>query len=233
MAKVINCGHRGAMEYEPENTLRSFRCAAEKGAEWVELDVRLAGDGTPVVSHDARVDTSPYKAVLKECTVEDIKQLWFLGEEIPTLEEALGNCLELGLRVNVELKETEAARESLKIINRLGMKDRCMISSFKIDALKDIRKLEPGLTVALLAIPVLHWQALRKAAALGFDGVNPYYRFISPRFVKAAHGRGLSVNVWTVNTEQDMRKQIEAGVDMIITNVPDVLVRVKEEMKVE
>src|SRR5467141_1624776 len=46
-------GHRGASALAPENTLASFKRALEDGAAGVELDVRLASDGVPVVIHDA------------------------------------------------------------------------------------------------------------------------------------------------------------------------------------
>ena len=51
LPKVI--GHRGAAAYAPENTLASFREAKRRGASWVEFDVKLAGDGTPILMHDS------------------------------------------------------------------------------------------------------------------------------------------------------------------------------------
>ncbi|MCD6563330.1 MAG: hypothetical protein J7K23_05385, partial [Thermoproteales archaeon] len=48
--------HRGASFCEPENTLRAFKKAIEIGADVVEFDVRVSGDGVPVVIHDASVD---------------------------------------------------------------------------------------------------------------------------------------------------------------------------------
>ncbi len=45
-------GHRGSRGVLPENTLESFAFSIESGAEAIELDVVMSGDGQLVVSHD-------------------------------------------------------------------------------------------------------------------------------------------------------------------------------------
>ena len=54
-------------------------------------------------------------------------------------------------------------------------------------------------------------------------------RIVSPRFVRYAHEAGIKVQVWTVDDETDMRRLLEWGVDGLITNRPDVGVRVRDE----
>src|SRR5687767_2254684 len=49
-------GHRGNAAHAPENTMESFRQALAAGAECVELDVHLSGDGAAVVIHDPTLD---------------------------------------------------------------------------------------------------------------------------------------------------------------------------------
>ena len=57
---VLNKGriiaHRGASQVAPENTLAAFRKALEQGVDWVEFDVSLLGDDTPVIHHDETLD---------------------------------------------------------------------------------------------------------------------------------------------------------------------------------
>ena len=48
--------HRGSSAEAPENTLLAFEAAVRRGADAVELDVRLTADGAPVVIHDATLD---------------------------------------------------------------------------------------------------------------------------------------------------------------------------------
>jgi glycerophosphoryl diester phosphodiesterase len=49
-------------------------------------------------------------------------------------------------------------------------------------------------------------------------------RVVSPRFVADAHGAGLGVQVWTVDTEEDAHRLLGWGVDALITDRPDRLV---------
>jgi glycerophosphoryl diester phosphodiesterase len=51
-------------------------------------------------------------------------------------------------------------------------------------------------------------------------------RVLTRDFVEAAHGRNLRVHVWTVNAEGEMRRFIEMGVDGIMTDYPDRLLKV-------
>ena len=43
----------------------------------------------------------------------------------------------------------------------------------------------------------------------------------NPKWVEQAHTEGLEVNVWTVDTEEDMRYFIDLGVDYITTDYPE------------
>jgi glycerophosphoryl diester phosphodiesterase len=52
---------------------------------------------------------------------------------------------------------------------------------------------------------------------------------VSPRFLRSVHRAGCAVHVWTVNDEADMRRLFDWGVDAIITDRPDVAVRVRDE----
>ena len=54
-------------------------------------------------------------------------------------------------------------------------------------------------------------------------------RVVTPRFLRAVHRADLAVQVWTVNEEADMRRLFDWGVDGIITDRPDVAVRMRDE----
>ncbi len=105
-------GHRGAMDFAPQNSLPSFRLAQEQGADGVELDVQLTKDGVLVVFHDARVEAlTDGHGALSSYRWNDLRRLdagssfgrsW-KGTAIPTLEEVM-ETLDSRLTVNVEMK---------------------------------------------------------------------------------------------------------------------------------
>src|SRR5439155_13477763 len=87
--------HRGLATSEAENTLEAFAAALDVGADAVEFDVRLTGDGVPIVMHDAAVDrTTDGHGVARSMSLEEIKGLRIAtangsGAEVPTLGETL------------------------------------------------------------------------------------------------------------------------------------------------
>src|SRR5262245_8945252 len=75
-------GHRGASAAAPENTLTAFAQAVALGADGIELDVRLARDGVPVVIHDASLHhTAGRKTRVAHLTSPELTEIdvgsWF------------------------------------------------------------------------------------------------------------------------------------------------------------
>lgn len=233
MTKVINCAHRGAMAYEPENTLRAFGRAADMGADQIELDVFLSADGVPVISHGPRLHTEPRGGFVRRMSLDEIRQLRFHGEPVPTLQEALDLCNERGMMINIEIKDTGAIGKTVELIRKNNFHDRCQVSCFFISALRKVKSIDSRVPTGYLALPFTHRMQMRMAAAAGCESINPLHKQVSKAFVRVTHARGLKIIVWTVNEPDDMRRVIKLGVDGIITNKPDVLTQVKRDMGVE
>ena len=105
--------HRGVSSLAPENTLSAFQKAAAMGCEWIEFDVQLTQDGSPVVIHDKTVERCTNGVgIVSEMTLKELKLLdagsWFskefCNETIPTLEEVLSLAKKYNMSVNIELK---------------------------------------------------------------------------------------------------------------------------------
>ncbi|MEJ2578688.1 MAG: glycerophosphodiester phosphodiesterase family protein [Kineosporiaceae bacterium] len=68
--------HRGASDLEPEHTLAAYRHAIEVGADALECDVRLSGDGHLVCLHDRRVDrTSDGSGLVSTLDLDHLRAL--------------------------------------------------------------------------------------------------------------------------------------------------------------
>ncbi|MHC1785923.1 MAG: glycerophosphodiester phosphodiesterase [Christensenellales bacterium] len=229
------CGHRGASGYAPENTLEAFKLAADMGADAVELDVHLTRDGQLLVAHDEKVDrVSNGTGLIADLTLAQIKKLDFNklhpeyeAAKAPTLGEVYELLQPTGLKINVELKNSinlypGMEEKCLALAAKMGMESRILYSSFNHYSVLRVKQIDSHAVCGLLfdSILISPWQYARDH---GMDALHPHYgqTLFFEDFCQKAHQAGLMVNVWTVNNERDMKRVIEVGCDMLITNYPD------------
>lgn len=222
MTDVI--AHRGASARERENTTAAFRRAVALGADGIELDARLAGGGLLLVHHDAVLpDGRPVHAL----TLDD------RPADLPTLSEALDACA--GVVVNIELKndpsdagfdpaDAVAERVADLLTERPEPGSCWLVSSFRVEALDRFLAHRPDVATAWLTIDRSP-TGLESVARRGHVGVHPWVETVTAEFVAVAHGHGLRVNVWTCNDPARAQELAAWGVDGVITDVPDVILR--------
>ena len=216
--------HRGCTEGFVENTVDAFVEAKRLGADGVELEVRLTADGALAVHHDAEI---PGVGVVGDLAVADLPQ------SVPLLGDVLSACE--GMVVNVEIKNapqdpgydpTEAvAGLTASAIAEAGWTERVIVSSFQVATLRAVQVADGRLALgALWGFGAEPDAALAEAASSGFRAVHPFVSFVSPALVGQAHELGLAVNVWTVNSPEDLRAMVALGVDAVITDrLPEAL----------
>ncbi len=228
--------HRGAAGIAPENTLASFKEAIRLGADWLEFDVRLTGDGFPVVIHDPTLKrTTTGKGPVRSRTLGEIRRLdagsWFddrySGEKVPTLDEVIK--LAPKARLNIEIKSncapaSEAAAAVWTRVRDAGLQERALITSFDIDILKAMREIDGQ---AALGFP---WQSglrdpVRRALSLKCRMMLFEVGGLSEKKVRRCREVGLDVWVYTVNEPEEMRRVMDLGVDALVTDRPDLLAR--------
>ena len=141
---MLILGHRGFRSDFPENTLTAFREAIKAGADGIELDVWLTKDNEVVISHDDYLEE--LGGSIKDADLKRLKSIELeKGESIPTLREVF-ESLPPDTIINVEIKDPDAVERTLEIIEDFGMKERVMISSFSIEALRRVRRSRGDLT---------------------------------------------------------------------------------------
>ncbi len=227
MKDLLCIAHRGASGHAPENTLLAIEKAINMGAPWVEIDVQLL-EGQLVVIHDPTLDrTTNGTGLVETCRLADLRLLDAgRGEKIPLLSEVFdlisGRC---GL--NVELKGPGTALPTLALVQSLvgqGLLDwsQLLISSFNHHWIKQVKSREPLCPVAanLCGLPLDY---ARFAYGLGASSVHFDMEFIDVALVEDAHRRGLMVNVFTVNREEDLERVRQMGVDGVFTNYPELV----------
>jgi glycerophosphoryl diester phosphodiesterase len=229
-------GHRGACAYTPENTIPSFLQALEMGAHGVELDVHLSKDGVPVVIHDFGLEkTTNGTGLVVEKTLDELKALdagihkgaAFAGTRIPTLDEVF-EALGGRIAVNVEVKaDTDGIEQVVaECIARHGMNDLVIISSFKPTVLRRFAETQPHLKLGFLIDPTEPQEVNSiYMSAVKHHARHPFYMTIDRAYVRVAHQFGYRVNTWTVNDPDHAINLAEMGVDCVMSDMPDVMLK--------
>ena len=212
--------HRGASAEERENTLPAFERAIELGADFVELDVQVASDGTPVVFHDldlARL--TPLRGPVRRRTAAE------LGEHgIPTLEEVVELTRgRIGVMAEVKGAYRERRHDPVSRTVSLLSEDDVFLS-FGRKALLEARRRRPGIR---LMQHVGYGVSIRSAAGYAW-AVGFHDRRVTQRGIERARRLGLRTTVYTVNDVERVRTLAALGVDGIFTDCPG---RVREALR--
>ena len=243
-------GHRGASASAPENTLASFRLAVAQGADALELDVHLTGDGVPVVIHDPDLARTCDRAggvaalPLAEVQAADAGARFTpdggrsfpfrgTGVRVPTLAEVLAALPSVPLLV--ELKTVAAQDPVRRVLEAHDAAGRVVLASAHDRALDAFRRPPwrtsgSGAETARLYVGRLVGLAPREvryamlSVPLRHRGVLPVP---TPAFVRAARARGTPVHVWTVDDPAVARRLWARGVAGIVTNVPGIMAQAR------
>ena len=230
-------GHRGAAAHAPENTLSGFRAAKSLGCDWIEFDVRLAADGTPVICHDDRLDrTTDGRGRVSKLPLAAIRQAdagrWFdtrfAGERVPTLDEALLCCRELELGANVEIK-AERSRGPATVaavascFQRLaGRLPPILISSFLEDAVAEAAALVPTVARGMLWRKIPRgWQ--KTANRLGCTTIHCGHPELTEKVAAQVCAAGYPLLTYTVNDAARARQLFSWGVTSVFSDAPDII----------
>ena len=224
--KVI--AHRGywTAPESAQNSLASFTKADAVGVYGSEIDVWLTADNKLIVNHDRKykgTDIDMEKSTAKEITAIVLPN----GENIPTFDAYLklvaskpDTRLILEMKsLSVYNREDLAAEKIVRELKKYKVLERTDIIAFSINACLAFKKLLPDTRIYYLNGD-LPPKSIKKLGLAGIDYSMGVLRK-HPQWVKEAHELGLEVNVWTVDSEEDMKYFIGLGVDYITTDYPE------------
>ncbi len=245
--------HRGVSALAPENTLAAYEAAVERGADYVEIDVRMTRDDELVCMHDEYVNrTTSGTGPVRELCLEQLERLdagsWFYRarpagdrarHSAPTLGEAVdlvgGRC---GLCVELKQPWLYPSLEE-RVIELLGeygvLEDKphyasLIVQSFNADGLRKVAALAPHVTRCQLIPPGsrLDKELLEEVGSYA-QGVAPHLGAVTPQLVEEAHGLGLFIHPYTINSPREMHSLLRMGVDGLIGDNPSELGRAVRE----
>jgi glycerophosphoryl diester phosphodiesterase len=237
--KSLIIAHRGESYDAPENTLASIILAWERGADAVEIDVRLSKDNHVVVIHDKDTRRTGHRGEkVKYQTLTELKQLdvgsWkadkYKSEKIPTLKEVF-QTVPKGKKLIVEIKSSEKIIPSLiNDIEESNLENKQIeIISFKYDVIKKIKQFLPSYKALYLVDLDYTWMTkvfsppveklIEKVKSAHLDGLNVWAgKLLTEEFAHKVKSAGLLLYVWTVNDPFHAQKLISWGIDGITTD---------------
>lgn len=230
-------GHRGAAGEAPENTIAGFRHAGDRGASYVEMDVRLSKDGQLVVVHDDRVNrTTSNKGRIDSFTAADLKSMdarrdsppWskktYVG--ISTLDAVLNKTPAIkGYNIEVKSdakKSVQSICEKLaeKFCSRESAKD-IVVTSSDLYCHQVLKDLAPHITRGYVSMRPNPFKILEKYQCQYLSAI---WGTCNLMLIRYAHSLGVHVSAWTVNDASVINNLYKFKVDSIITDYPSMAV---------
>lgn len=227
--------HRGASALaHHENTLEAFKIAIKLKADYVEFDIRKTKDNQLIVFHDDEIDGKEISSLTydKLCSITSREYY-----RVPLLSEVLELC-KGKIKLDIELKESGYEKRVIDMVTRLYRYDEFMMKSFIDSTVKAIHDYDPYIKTGLLLgrkggslkTKLHEFFPMTRLAACNADFVSPYYKIATPGFMKRMRLYNKPVYVWTVNRARNMGKCILNHVDGIITDKPNVAIKVRAYM---
>lgn len=229
-ADNIVVAHRGAFKAKehPENSIAALKHAIELGCTGSEFDVHMTSDSIPVVFHDADYNG----LIIKETTYADLNKFKLSnGEDLPTLKDYLLAGMENNTTTGLvlEIKPTKDKAYNIKmtdkvmsVVKEIGAEGYIhSYISFGYGILQRIVEVDSTLKTQYL-------NGSKSPQELKNDGISGLdYHFNvfkkKPVWIQSAKDLGLTLNAWTVNTQEDLKWFLAKDFDFITTNEPELL----------
>jgi len=225
--KTAIVAHRGfwncAAAGFSQNSIAALREAQKQEFWGSEFDVHITADDVLIVNHDDQIGGRKIGTSTYDSFAEDLLPN---GEMIPTLDEYLTQgekskktvlVLEFKIQINQE-REALMVDKTMQMLKEHDLYDpkRVVFISFSKFITEKVAREAPEFVNQYLSGD---W-SVEELVSKGVNGFDYYYEDVDETLIEAAHAKGMSTNVWTVNGAADIQKFIDCKVDAITTNEP-------------
>jgi len=129
-----------------------------------------------------------------------------------------------------EIEARRVVRSTVDCLERVAedipeLPSRVIVSSFDPIALEAFAEVFPGIPVAFLYAPNVVRDTRPLMRSIPHQAWHPHFKLVGAKTLAEERAAGRRVNVWTVNEEDEARRLIALGVDGLITNKPDILLK--------
>ncbi|WP_226701993.1 glycerophosphodiester phosphodiesterase [Microbulbifer elongatus] len=236
----------------PGNTMLYLRKMVALGVDALEIDLNLTADGHLVLIHDGTLErTTDGSGEVGDKSLSELQGLnaayhWSADgvhypyrdnpQPLVTIDEAFAAFPHTPMIIELKDDQGRAAEALANAIKSAGREDSVIVSSFHLGVIRKFRSLCPRVATGATLPEALLFYAAHCVFAERF--LKPkfntmqlppsYYGLpvFTRRFLQAARRCGLHLAVWTVDKTESMHKYIALGVDGIVTNRPDRLLKI-------
>lgn len=254
--RVLIIAHRGGKGLAPENTMAAFTHSVELRVDVLEMDLRQSNDGALIILHDGKVDrTTDGRGCADSLTLGDLQSLDagyhfspdgktypFRDKQItiPTLDEVFTAFPQIRFLIEIKDNSGTLALDLCRTVKRFKLEQQVSVASFRNGPLEAFKDACPTVATstpssASLAFTLLHWLRLDAAyhpthQAFQFPLQMGNIDLVGRRLIERAHAHNVQVHAWTINEPDTMRRLIDLGVDGLITDYPDRLLKILQRL---
>ena len=236
------CGHRGASDTHPENTLAAFRKAILLGAQMIEFDVAITKDGSLVLMHDATVDrTTNGKGRISELTFDEIQKLdagsWksknFKDERVPTLRQAL-DIMPENIWLNVHLKgDAQLAAKATEEIIAADRVHQCFLACGKEAAIA-AKAISNDIKICNMERQSNTQQYVDETIAGKADFIQLHGgASVDPALTKQLKDAEIRTNFCCTNEVEPAKALFQAGVEFVLADKLEDILAVSDDLGIE
>lgn len=235
---ILIIAHRGGPRLGAhENTIDAFEKAIECGADMIETDIRRTRDGVLVCHHDNHINSI---RIADMNFFEANRMASEKGYAIPLLKDLIAMSTKR-IKLDIEIKDVGYELEIIDLIRGTFDYSDFVMKSFNDSTVYAIKEIDPRITVGLLvekhpfnrrtvdAISRLSYEA--RMAITGADFLSPEASLVNVALTTRMRLLRKKIFVWTVNGEEEIGRIIDFGVDAIITDEPDVALRLSKQRR--
>ena len=237
---IANGGYHTHASSGAKNTMSALKAAQKAKFYGSECDVTLTKDGKVLIVANGwhpNKKANP-KADVQRSTAEKLQSIPFAnGEYISTLEDFLKRAAKkpttkLILEPKAQAtpqRETELVEKMLEAVKNAGMQNNVEYISFSPWICFELAKKAPeGSSIQYLAG---NYDPMY-VKGMGCTAIDYNYKILKKKkaWIQQAQKLGLTVNVWTVNKDEDIRWCIQNGVDFITTDQPVLVKNIIKDM---
>ncbi len=232
--QILVGGHRGHKCEVRENTISNFETLPFGKIPYIEIDVQLTKDRKAVIYHDHDLSMkTQLKGMIRDFSLKELKSEF----EICTIYEAVEWCRDHNIGIAFELKlqpysmwndRAKVTEEVVKAIQMYEFYNDCFVFGKDYDMLSEIKKMDEKINIGLIVPfvpkdPVALMKDMKAFLYLNFVDQ------MSKELVECLHEAGYVVDGSVVNTEADLKKAIELGVDLVESDAPEFINKLLEE----